>query len=228
MSFLPSFFTRKNKTTDTALFVVEDKKEEDVLDVKKSEGDELFDGVNDLSSTNVYTKESVKVEDEKKRNFIKVLGGLGVGLGVAMIPDKASALVMGGTPGTSVMGVKNGSNARINPATDETLQNVITGNGVSKKTVSITNSGTIHTPVSGKKLRIYSIKFTLSANISDASFRFTSGGVDFEKYIAPKTGGLYGANNHPNYVEGAIDEGLYCIINGTATVQINIDYAEVN
>ena len=208
---------------------MESKKENDVV-VCESEksGDELFEGVSGLNSQDVYQGGEGTVDDAKKRHFLKVLGGLGIGLGVSMIPDKASALVMGGTPGTSIMGVKNSSNARINPATDETLQNVINGNGVSKKTVTITGSDTLHTPVSGKKLRIYSLKFTLSANLTDVSFRFTGGGIDFEKYIAPKTGGLYGANNHPNYVEGGIDEILYCNVNGTGTVQINIDYAEVN
>ena len=33
--------------------------------------------------------------------------------------------------------------------------------------------------------------------------------------------------NHPNYIEGGVDEVLYCFIVGTTTVQINIDYLEV-
>lgn len=63
--------------------------------------------------------------------------------------------------------------------------------------------------------------------MSDVSFRFTSGGTDYEKYISPKAGGLYGSNNHPNFVEGGVNQDLYCVINGTGTVQINIDYLEV-
>jgi hypothetical protein len=59
------------------------------------------------------------------------------------------------------------------------------------------------------------------------SFRFTAGGTDYEKYVTPKSGGLYGSNNHPNYIEGGVDEVLYCNISGTTTVQINIDYLEV-
>ena len=50
---------------------------------------------------------------------------------------------------------------------------------------------------------------------------------DYEKYVSPKTGGLYGSNNHPNYIEGGVNEVLYCNISGTTTVQINIDYLEV-
>jgi hypothetical protein len=63
--------------------------------------------------------------------------------------------------------------------------------------------------------------------MTSVSFRFTSGGTDFEKYVAPRTGGLYGTNNHPNYKEGGVDEVVYCAINGTGNVQINIDYLEV-
>jgi hypothetical protein len=63
--------------------------------------------------------------------------------------------------------------------------------------------------------------------MSSVSFRFTSGGTDHEIYLSPRMGGLYGTNNHPNYVEGGVDEVLYCAISGTGSVQINIDYLEV-
>lgn len=143
------------------------------------------------------------------------------------LPKRASALVMGSTPGTGVVGVKDATNARINPATEEALELLRQGQPVLKKTVTITDSGTIHTPSSGKKIRLYNNKFSLSASITSLSFRFTSGGSDFEIYLAPRTGGLYGTNNHPNYVEGGVDEVLYCSMSGTASVQVNIDYLEV-
>lgn len=148
-------------------------------------------------------------------------------LGASLLPKRAEALVMGGTPATSVVGLKDDSNSRINPATEETLQSVLTGNAVLKKTTALTSSGAVHTPTSGKKARIYNTKFSLSADMTSVSFRFTSGGTDFEKYLSPKTGGLYGSNNHPNYKEGGVDQALYAVIDGTGTVQINIDYLEV-
>lgn len=98
---------------------------------------------------------------------------------------------------------------------------------VSKATVSLSSSGNALVPASGKKIRVYGIKFSLTADLTSVSFRFDSAGTDFEKYLAPKTGGLYGSNNHPDYVEGGIDQELYCVISGTGTIQINIDYVEL-
>lgn len=168
------------------------------------------------------------VNDRRKRLFLKALGAVGLGVfGATLFPKKAQALVMGGTPSTSIVGLKDENNLRINPATEETLQDVVTGNAILKKTIPLTDSGTVHTPGSGKKIRLYNTKFSLTADMTSVSFRFTSGGSDFEKYLAPKTGGLYGIKNHPNYVEGAVDQILYCAISGTGTVQINIDYLEI-
>lgn len=168
------------------------------------------------------------ISDKNRRAFLKILGGVGLGaVGASLIPTKASALVMGGTPSTSVTGLKNASNARINPATDDTLQTLLVGNSVLKKTVVLTSSGNVHVPTSGKKARIYATKFSLSADMTDVSFRFTSGGTDVEKYISPRSGGLYGSNNHPNYYQGGTDQAYYCAITGTGSVQINIDYLEV-
>jgi hypothetical protein len=168
------------------------------------------------------------VADNDKRYFLKALGLAGIGVVASQfIPKKAEALVMGSTPASNVVGVKDDSNTRINPATEETLVQSITGQGVTKLTTSLSSSGTVRTPASGKKIRVYATRFSLTADATSVSFRFTSGGTDYEKYVSPKTGGLYGSNNHPNYVEGGIDEVLYCNISGTTTVQINIDYLEV-
>lgn len=174
------------------------------------------------------SEERATVSDSRKRHFLKILGGGALGLiATQLLPTKASALVVGSTPTSNVVGVKNASNTRINPATDETLQSVLTGQGVQKMTTSLAASGTVHTPASGKKIRVYSNRFSLTADATSVSFRFTAGGTDYERYVSPKTGGLYGANNHPNYVEGGVNEVLYCAISGTTTVQINVDYLEV-
>jgi hypothetical protein len=96
-----------------------------------------------------------------------------------------------------------------------------------KKTIALSASGIVHTPATNKKISLFSVKFSLSADMTDVSFRWTAGGADFEKYLAPKTGGLYGANNHPDYIEGAVDQPLYCNITGSGNVQVNIDYLEI-
>ena len=168
------------------------------------------------------------IHDADKRLFLKVLGGAGLGLFAAsLFPKKADALIAGGAPTSNIVGIKNASNTRISPATESTLQSLLTGQGVSKKTTVLASSGTVHTPGAGKKVRVYATRFSLSADATSVSFRFTSGGSDYEKYTSPKTGGLYGSNNHPNYVEGGVDEVLYCVISGTTNVQINVDYLEV-
>jgi hypothetical protein len=166
--------------------------------------------------------------DDSKRNFLKLASVIGVGaLAASAIPQKAQAYVMGSSPTSGVVGVKDATNARVNPATEETLQVILEGNSVLKKTISLSSSGAVHTPSSGKKVRLYNTKFSLDATMTSVSFRFASGGTDFEKYLAPRTGGLYGTNNHPNYKEGGVDEAVYCVISGTGNVQINIDYLEV-
>jgi hypothetical protein len=168
------------------------------------------------------------VRDNNKRFFLKALGLAGVGVVASqLLPGKASALVMGSTPSSSVVGVKNASNSRINPATEETVASLLSGQGVTKLSINLNASGNVHTPASGKKIRVYASRFSLTADATSVSFRFASNGTDHEKYVSPKAGGLYGANNHPNYIEGGVDQVLYCVISGTTTVQINIDYLEV-
>ncbi len=60
--------------------------------------------------------------DANRRLFLKVLGVTGLGfLGTMLLPKRADALVFGSTPASNVVGVKNAANARVNPATEDTL-----------------------------------------------------------------------------------------------------------
>ncbi len=102
-----------------------------------------------------------------------------------------------------------------------------TAKRILKKTIILSGSGVVHTPAANKKISLFSVKFSLSVDMSAVSFRWTQGGEDFEKYLAPKAGGLYGANNHPDYIDGGIDEPLYCSISGSGSVQVNMDYLEL-
>ena len=167
-------------------------------------------------------------EDGDKRAFLKLAGIVGLGIAASsVLPKKAEAYVLGSAPTSNVVGVKSATNIRINPATDEKLTSILTGQGVTKLSVSLSASGNVRTPASGNRIRVYASRFSLTADATSVSFRFTAGGTDYERYVAPKTGGLYGANNHPNYIEGGVDQVLYCVIVGTTAVQINIDYLEV-
>lgn len=176
----------------------------------------------------VDASEVTPIVDARKRSFLKLASMAGLGaVALGVLPKKAEAYVMGSSPTSSVVGVKNSSDVRVDPATEDTLQSLLTGQSVSKMTVTLTSSGIVKTPASGKKIRVYANRFSLSADMTDISFRFTAGGTDYEKYVSPKTGGLYGANNHPNFVEGGVDQEVYCVIVGTGNVQINLDYLEV-
>lgn len=166
--------------------------------------------------------------DNNKRLFLKIASVAGLGfVASSFFPKGAEAYVAGSTPTSNVVGLKDDSNTRVNPATEETVASLLTGQGVTKLSINLSSSGTVRTPDSGKKIRVYACRFSLSADATSVSFRFTSGGTDYEKYVSPKTGGLYGSNNHPNYIEGGVNEVLYCNISGTTTVQINIDYLEI-
>lgn len=92
-----------------------------------------------------------------------------------------------------------------------------------KATIDLTASGDILTPTAGQKLRVYAIKFSLSADMTSASFNFGADAA-FEKYLNPKGGGLYGTNVTPNYIQGGTDEKLKLVLVGTGTVTINVDY----
>lgn len=60
--------------------------------------------------------------DSKKRSFLKLAGVVGAGVvATQLLPRKAEALVFGSTPASNTVGVKNIANARVNPATQETL-----------------------------------------------------------------------------------------------------------
>ncbi len=187
----------------------------------------LKENDNKKPSINRVATEDTEV-DNNKRLFLKIASITGLGLVASQIlPKRADAYVLGSAPTSNVVGVKNATNTRINPATEETLSSLLTGQGVNKLSISLSSSGNVRTPASGKKIRVYASRFSLTADATSVSFRFTAGGTDHEKYVSPKTGGLYGANNHPNYIEGGVDEVLYCVISGTTTVQVNIDYLEV-
>ena len=67
-------------------------------------------------------------ENPHKRSFLKLAGIAGVGLMASqMLPKKADAYVLGSTPSSSVVGSKDASNVRINPAKEDgNLATVVT------------------------------------------------------------------------------------------------------
>ena len=86
--------------------------------------------------------EQPKVNDRGKRTFLKVATIAGASAIISQLsPKKAQAFIMGSSPTTGVVGVKNAANTRINPVTEETL------GGVLKKTDLTFASGDLQVKV---------------------------------------------------------------------------------
>ncbi len=79
----------------------------------------------DLESRPIEDQKKVE-EENRKRMFLRLAGLVGLGVATStLIPKKASALVFGSTPASNVVGVKDSTNARINPATEETVASLL-------------------------------------------------------------------------------------------------------
>ena len=79
-----------------------------------------------LLSSDESDSDKSTVRDKNKRTFLKVAGIAGASLAASLLlPKKAEAFILGSSPTTGVVGVKNASNVRINPATEETLDEVL-------------------------------------------------------------------------------------------------------
>jgi hypothetical protein len=88
------------------------------------------------------------VLDLRRRRFLKTLGFIGAGLvGSTVLPKKSEAMTMGDRPGTSVLGIKNASDVRIDPATEGAVGSIKTATEATKiATDSIkTNTDTLVT-----------------------------------------------------------------------------------
>lgn len=78
------------------------------------------------SSSNSGDSGKPTIGDKNKRTFLKVAGIAGAGIIASLLlPKKADALIMGSSPTTGVVGVKNAANTRINPATQETVSTLL-------------------------------------------------------------------------------------------------------
>ncbi|MEK7681031.1 MAG: hypothetical protein AAB348_03230 [Patescibacteria group bacterium] len=85
--------------------------------------------------------------------------------GSLFLPKKADALIMGSSPTTGVVGVKNSTNARINPATEETLDEVL------KKTDLSLDAGVL-------QVKVTAVSGAGSSSFSNSANTPTSGRVD--------------------------------------------------
>ena len=111
------------------------------------------------------------IRDKHKRNFLKAAGVAGVSLVAALfLPKKAEAFIMGSSPTTGVVGVKDSTNTRINPATEETLEEVL-------KTSDLTfDAGSL-------QVKVTSLPAGSTSSFSDAGNVARSGLVDVDRHV---------------------------------------------
>ncbi|MBI2046239.1 MAG: hypothetical protein HYT28_02370 [Parcubacteria group bacterium] len=123
--------------------------------------------------------EQSKVSDKSKRNFLKVAGVVGAGIIASQLsPKKAEAFIMGSSPTTGVVGVKNSANTRINPATEETVSSLATEATVSSllKTSDLTfDTGSLQVKVTSQPGG--------SSSFSDSGDVAKSGLVDVDRHV---------------------------------------------
>ncbi len=115
--------------------------------------------------------ERVETHDGDRRRFLKAAGVAGLGVAAAtLIPNKAHALVLGSSPTSGVVGVKNAANTRVNPATEETLDTLL-------KTSDLTfDAGSL-------QVKVTSLPGAGSSSFSDSGDIAKSGLVDADRHV---------------------------------------------
>lgn len=109
--------------------------------------------------------------DKNKRTFLKVAGVAGAGIIASqLLPKKADALIIGSSPTTGVVGVKNAANTRINPATQETVSSLL-------KTSDLTfDSGSL-------QVKVTSLPAAGGGSFSDSGNVDKKGLVDTDRHV---------------------------------------------
>ena len=113
-------------------------------------------------------REQSRVNDQSKRNFLKAASIAGAGIIVSQLsPKKAQALIMGSSPTTGVVGVKDSTNARINPATEETVSSLLKASDLAF------DAGSLQVTITGAG----------SSSFSDSGDVAKSGLVDGDRHV---------------------------------------------
>jgi hypothetical protein len=113
--------------------------------------------------------------------------------------------------------------------------NILTANGsdtFTKKTVTASSSGnnTIHTPSSGKKVRLFYFDYSAGSDVAGVlvGIKFGSNAVFDNQYlIAPGQPFARNIKAGNSYVEGAVDEPLIVNLSAAQTVYVNVELEEL-
>ncbi len=142
-----------------------------------------------ILSQNFEEDVKVNVNDDDRRNFLKILGGASVGAAVlSMIPSKAQAYIIGSSPTAGIVGVKNSLNVGVNPATEDgNLATLTAKDFATETTLNTLNSKDFATETT---LATRASETTLSAiKTNSDKFLFDVGG----NLLTASTGGAAGA-----------------------------------
>jgi len=94
---------------------------------------------------------------------------------------------------------------------------------VTQKIINLTATGIIHTPASGKKIRLKAFAWSSNADIVTA-LRFGTGG---DLLFAIQAKGVIGFNLLGCNIEGAVDEALYGYLSAAGTMRGTVLLEEV-
>ncbi|MES2966641.1 MAG: hypothetical protein V4668_02550 [Patescibacteria group bacterium] len=166
---------RKGKFTKEGIQIEKEKKTiEKKFDNKKRTFAPSRLRVDGIFRKEKFIREGIKTEerfDNKKRTFLKVAGVAGLGLAATtLLPKAASAYVAGSTPTSNVVGLKDDTNTRINPATEETVASLL-------KTSDLTfDAGAL-------QVKVTSVSGAGSSSFSDSGDVAKSGLVDGDRHL---------------------------------------------
>ncbi len=148
------------------------------------------------NNTNQSDSTTSEVRDAGKRMFLTVLTGAGLGaVALAAFPKSASALVVGSSPTTGVVGMKDASNARINPAKEDGNLATIAGKDFATQTTLATVAAkdfATQTTLATLTAKDFATETTLSG-IKTTSDKFQFDVSNNLKVVT--TGGSAGASN---------------------------------
>lgn len=106
-------------------------------------------------------------------------------------------------------------------AKDRTITDI--SKTATQKKIDLTTTGVIHTPTSGKKIRIKGFTWSSNADVVTALRFGTSGDLLF----AIQAKGVIGMNLIGANIEGGVDEALYGYLSGTGTMKGTVLIEEV-
>jgi hypothetical protein len=107
------------------------------------------------------------------------------------------------------------------------------GSTFTKKTVTASTAGnnTLHTPASGKKIRLYFFGYSAGADVTGlvAALKFTTSGTVFDRQYLIAAGQPYARNIQAGkrYIDGGVDEALILNLDVSQTVYCNVELEEI-